>query len=72
LVAFARDLGLEVDTFKSCLDGQKYLDRVKQDHADGQAAGINSTPAFVVNGEVIIGAAYDPLQQAIEAALAGK
>jgi protein-disulfide isomerase len=72
LVAFARTLGLDVDAFQSCLVSHKYLDQVLQDYTAGREAGVNSTPSFVVNGKLIVGAGYDPLQQAIEAALAGK
>ena len=41
--------------FNSCYDSGKYLDRVQQDYEDGQSAGVNGTPGFLVtytvNGE---------------------
>ena len=70
--------GLDVGQFNSCYDSGKFKDRVQQDLADGTAAGITGTPAFVVtytvNGEtktkVIEGAQpFSQFQQDIEAAL---
>ncbi len=71
--------GLDMDQFNSCYDSGKYEDRVQQDMADGQAAGINGTPGFIitytVNGETrtrsIDGAQpFNVFQQELEAALA--
>mgnify|MGYP000527665997 CR=1 FL=1 len=70
--------GLEADQFNSCYDSGKYEDRVQQDFADGQAAGVNGTPGFIitytVNGETrtrtIDGAQpFNVFQQELEAAL---
>jgi protein-disulfide isomerase len=71
--------GLDLDQFNSCYDSGKYEDRVQQDMADGQAAGVDGTPGFIitytVNGETrtrsIDGAqAFNVFQQELEAALA--
>lgn len=55
LKEIAQVTGLDMDQFNSCYDSGKYEDRVQQDFADGQAAGVNGTPAFLitytVNGE---------------------
>ncbi len=70
--------GLNIDQFNSCFDSGKYKDRVQQDMADGTAAGVTGTPAFlmsyVVNGQtktkLIEGAQpFSVFQQDIEAAL---
>lgn len=70
--------GLDMDQFNSCYDSGKYQDRVQQDMADGQAAGVNGTPGFIitytVNGETrtrsIDGAQpFNVFQQELEAAL---
>ena len=70
--------GLDMSQFNSCYDSRKYADRVRQDFQDGQAAGINGTPGFVmtytVNGQTktktIDGAQpFSTFQQEIEAAL---
>jgi protein-disulfide isomerase len=55
LQAFAKTLGLDMNTFDSCRNSGKYADLVTQDGIDGAAAGIKATPSFVltyvVNGE---------------------
>lgn len=70
--------GLDTDQFDSCYDSGKYEDRVQQDFADGQAAGISGTPGFIItytaNGETktrsIDGAQpFSAFQQELEAAL---
>ena len=70
--------GMDTDQFNSCYDSGKYEDRVQQDMADGQAAGVNGTPGFIitytVNGETrtrsIDGAQpFSAFQQELETAL---
>ena len=72
--------GLDIEQFNSCYDSGKFEDRVQQDLADGTAAGITGTPAFLLtyttaSGEtktrLIEGAQpFSVFQQEIEAALA--
>ena len=42
--------------FDDCFDNKKTLDKVKADMAEGQAVGVNGTPAFFINGRMISGA----------------
>jgi protein-disulfide isomerase len=42
----AKAVGLDMTQFTECLDGGKYTDEVKQDVADGRAAGVTGTPTF--------------------------
>ena len=74
----ARTAGLDRGAFNSCYDSGKFLDRIQQDFADGQAANITGTPGFLVtytvNGEtktkLIEGAQpFTTFQQELEAAL---
>ncbi len=70
LEGFAASLGLNTDQFKNCLETDKYAQKVKDDMADGQKAGVNGTPATFVNGTLISGAQpYSAFQTAIDAAL---
>ena len=55
-ITYAQQLKIDVTTFTTCLDKQKYLDKVKKDVADAQNLGVNATPAFFVNGRFISGA----------------
>ena len=71
LVAFAEALNLDIDQFQDCFDGAKYRDQVMQDQIDGANAGINSTPSFLINGKLVVGAQpYSVFQQEIQDALA--
>ena len=65
LPAIAKSLGLNVSTFQSCLDSNKYKDEVAKDVADASKAGVNGTPSFFVGkssqdgtiqGTIIVGA----------------
>jgi protein-disulfide isomerase len=78
LKEIAETTGLDMNAFNSCYDSGKYLDRVQKDFEDGQAAGFNSTPSFLVtytiNGETktrsIVGAQpFTTFQQELEAVL---
>ena len=69
--AFATEIGLDEQEFASCLDSGEMAAEVRQDMADGQRAGVQGTPAFFVNGQLISGAQPFPaFQAAIEQALA--
>lgn len=47
---YAKELKLDVDKFKKEVEGNKYKDKIAKDTADGNAAGVNSTPTFYING----------------------
>jgi protein-disulfide isomerase len=51
ILAWAKELGLNVDKFKADLDSGKYKKEVEKDLADGEAAGVYGTPAFYINGK---------------------
>jgi len=79
LTAYAETLGLDMAAFRGCLGSDKYLQQVEQDFEDGAAAGVDTTPSFLitytVNGETkqkLIKGSYpfSQYQQEIEAALA--
>ena len=66
----AKELGLNVTSFESCLDSGKYDDMIASQQAGGASAGVNGTPATFVNGELISGAVpYETLKGIVEAAL---
>lgn len=71
LEGFASAVGLNADQFKSCLDSDKYAQKVKDDFSDGQKAGVNGTPATFINGQLVSGAQpYDNFKTLIDAQLA--
>jgi protein-disulfide isomerase len=56
LKAKAVELGMNAETFNSCLDSNKYAAQVAQDMKEGSAAGVSGTPAMFINGRFINGA----------------
>ena len=74
LAAIAHQVGLEPDAFTACLDDPATRGAIETRTAQAFAAGIQSTPTFVINGEQVIvnsNAELAPLIQAkIDAATA--
>ncbi|HKV12174.1 MAG TPA: thioredoxin domain-containing protein [Thermoanaerobaculia bacterium] len=56
LKAKAAELGLNADSFNSCLDSSKYAAQISADMKEGSAAGVNGTPAMFINGRFVNGA----------------
>jgi len=56
LKKWAKDIGLDPAKFDQCLDSEKYKNEVLKDKADGDAASVQGTPTFFINGRVIGGA----------------
>ena len=71
LKQYAKDLGLEAETFDSCLDTDKTAESVKQSLQKGSKAGVSGTPAFFVNGVMISGAQpFEAFKEVVDAELA--
>ena len=67
----AATIGLDVAAFGACLDNGKYADEWKKDSEDAQAAGVQSTPAFFINGRSVVGAVpYEQFTEVINEELA--
>ncbi|HEY6894639.1 MAG TPA: thioredoxin domain-containing protein [Rhodanobacteraceae bacterium] len=52
----AAELGMDSTKFNACVDSHKYKDQIDTDVQAGEAAGVNGTPAFFINGRMINGA----------------
>ncbi len=71
LKSYAEELGLDTESFNSCLDNGDMAEEVEADMADGAKYGVQGTPAFFINGEMVSGAMpYAVFEDAIETALA--
>ena len=71
LEGYARELELDLETFRACMAEKRHAARVTDDLADGTNAGVNSTPTFFVNGIKLKGAQpFSEFQRIIEAELA--
>ncbi len=56
LIAYAVDLGLDGDAFARCTRERRFAAAVEADVAQARALGIRSTPTFLLNGRVLVGA----------------
>ena len=70
LKEFASAISLDSQKFEECFDQGKFSDRVESQTNLARQLGITSTPAFVINGQFILGAQpYEVFQQVIEGEL---
>jgi len=69
----AENLGLNLASFKACLDSNKYGQKVADDYSGAQALGVKATPTVFVNEVKIEGALpFGQFQQVIEQLLANQ
>jgi protein-disulfide isomerase len=52
----AADLGLDAAKFGACLDAGQHRADWQKDEAEGELYGVASTPAFFINGRLLVGA----------------
>jgi protein-disulfide isomerase len=72
-VAYAKDLGLNIDKFTADMTSSNVKDKIQADFADGTAIGITETPTFYLNGQkVILSGSYDQLKNLVENVLSSK
>jgi protein-disulfide isomerase len=56
LFRYARDVGLDIPAFRTCLDDPATMDSIAADVAAGTRLGIESTPTIFINGRRVQGA----------------
>ncbi len=70
LESLAVGIGLDMTEFNECYGSDKHKDEIYADMADGQKVGINGTPGFIINGQIISGAqSFEYFEQIIDSAL---
>jgi len=52
-IDLAKKLNLDIDKFKKDIDSKVVIDHVQADMAQGNGAGVNSTPTFFLNGKIV-------------------
>lgn len=69
-VGYAGDLELDEMAFRVCLESGQSGEQVRQNQWEGQQAGVQGTPSFLINGQLLSGAhSFDDFQRIIEAEL---
>ncbi len=56
LYRYATEIGLDINQFTNCMNSEYISSNIKQDIADGEKYGVDSTPTFFVNNMRIVGA----------------
>ncbi len=71
--SYAEEIGLEMDTFKECMESGRYVAEVEADYQFAVSLGIRSTPTFFVNGIPVVGAQpFEVFKNLIDKELAGE
>lgn len=64
---YSQEVGLNVPAFDDCLESQRHRAGWQQDKREGESYGVSGTPAFLVNGRLIVGTVpFDVLARTIE------
>jgi protein-disulfide isomerase len=70
LTAMAEKLGLD-PSFEDCLREGRYLEQIRADVTAAAEAGVRSTPSFLINGKLVVGAQpFSAMASLIEEAIA--
>lgn len=66
---YAKEIGLNVETFKTAFNNPEYAAIFEKDIADGKSLGVRGTPTFFINGKMLQRLSYQDLRNAIDAEL---
>lgn len=69
-IAYATELGLDVDQFKAHMNASKIDDHIKESFETARSLGLSGTPSFLLNGERMSFSSYDELIEQVDAAVA--
>lgn len=53
---YGTDLGFDRDDYAQCISSNRYLNQVRVDMQQAEQLGVRSTPSFVINGRLLLGA----------------
>ena len=53
---YAKELGLNTVAFAQCIDSGRYIQKVEGETEVGTMLGVRGTPAFFINGRLLVGA----------------
>ena len=67
---YARELGLDVPRWETCVNEERYLKKIQANKAEGDRRQINGTPTFFVNDRQFAGIDYDRLKALVDSAKA--
>ncbi len=70
LKGYAAQIGLDAAQFGRCVDSGQHIPEVQAQHAEAARLGVQATPTFFINGQIVQGAApYEEFKAMIDAML---
>lgn len=66
---FAQEMGLDMEAYDSAVADPATLERVEQDRQDGLALGVQGTPTFFLDGELLQPASTEDFRTQVDAAV---
>jgi len=68
---YAREIGLNIDAYKKCMDDQPHQVRIIANRKEGERRGVQQTPSFVIGRKLVAGAiGYDEFRALVDSAKA--
>ena len=68
---YAAELGLNVDQWTQCFDGQKYAINIEANRTEGDRRRVGGTPTFYIGDRLVNGMmTYDALRKEVDAVMA--
>ena len=55
LTSYAKEIGLDMKRFEDDYESARYAGLVQDDFRRGQSIGVNGTPTFLINDQVLVG-----------------
>ena len=68
LKGYAQELGLNVNGWESCYDGQKYLRQIQANAEEGNKRNVGGTPTFVIGDKLYNNMGYDEFKRLVDLA----
>jgi protein-disulfide isomerase len=70
MARYASDLGLDVKTWRACVETQAHAARIKGNQAEGIRRNISQTPTFIIGSRQVAGSlSYDVFKSLVDSAL---
>ncbi len=70
-LGYAADLQLDVARLRQCVETNQYAQQIGTDLREAARRGVRSTPSFMINGKLLVGAQpYEIWQQMLDDLLA--
>lgn len=66
LKEIAEQVGLDSVSFGACIDSKKYQSQVIREYKEAQAAGVNATPNYLINGQLVHSGTYLSIKRVID------